>query len=250
MSVWRAGLAALFAALLMTAGPHARAADVCDAPADITAGIEPLRHAARAVASRKALRVLVLGSASSTLSGTSAPQAAYPAKLEADLRERLPGIQVTLQTRGGRGLSASDLAKLLEAALPEFNPDLVVWQTGTVDAVNGVDPDEFERTLRAGSERITAAGADLILMDHQFNRAARATLNYAPYRQAMEAVANAGDAMLLRRYDLMRHWAETGQIDLERAARRDWQRTADALHACLGKIMAKMIVQGMREAGR
>jgi hypothetical protein len=250
MSVWRATLAALFAASLMIAAPPAGATDVCDAPADLAGSIGPLRHAARAVATRKALRVLVVGSASSTLGGTSAPQTAYPAKVEADLRERLPGIEITLQTRGGRGLAATDLAKLLEAALPEFNPDLVIWQTGTVDAVNGVDPDEFERTLRAGSERITAAGADLILMDQQFNRAARATMNYGPYRQAMEAVANASDAMLLRRYDLMRHWAEAGQIDLERAPRREWQRTADALHACLGKVLAKMVMQGMRDAGR
>jgi acyl-CoA thioesterase-1 len=250
MSVWRASFAALVAVWMSLAAAPAGAADPCDAPADLAGAVEPLRHVARAAATRKALRVLVVGSASTTIGGTSAPQAAYPGMLEAELGRQLLGIGITLQTRGGRGMTANDLGKVLEHALPEFRPDLVIWQTGTVDAVNALDRDEFERVLRAGSERVTAAGADLILIDQQFNRAARATINYAPYRQAMEAVANASDAMLLRRYDLMRHWAETGQIDLERAPRRDWQRTADQLHACLGKVLAQLIVQGMREAKR
>jgi lysophospholipase L1-like esterase len=260
MSVARKGLAALFTALVLATAPMAlasdsrasdpRGSDPCEAPADLAGPIEPLRHAARAVATRKALRVLVVGSASSTLGGTSAPQAAYPQRLEADLRARLPQVDVTVQTRGGRGLAASDLAALMEAALPEFHPDLVVWQTGTVDAVNGVDPDEFAAVLRAGADKVAAAAIDLILMDQQFSRLARATLNYTPYRQAIEAVANAGDAMLLRRYDLMKYWAESGQIDLERAPRRDWQRTADTLHACIAKVLAGTIVKGMRDAGR
>ena len=255
MSVARNGFAALLAALvlpavLLLAAPAARAADPCDAPAELLGPIDPLRHVARAVAHRRALRVLVIGSASSTLGGTSGPQTAYPQQLEADLRGKLPGIDIVVQTRGGRGLAATDLAKLLEAALPEFHPDLVIWQTGTVDAVNGIDPDEFALVLRNGADKIAAAGADLMLMDQQFSRMARATLNYTPYRQAMEAVANAGDAMLLRRYELMRHWAETGQIDPERAPRREWQKTADTLHACLARSIATIIIKGMREAGR
>jgi len=250
MSVSRNGFAALLAALVLLAAPAARATDPCDAPAELLGPIEPLRHVARAVAHRQALRVLVVGSASSTLGGTSGPQTAYPQQLESDLRGKLPDVAIVVQTRGGRGLSATDLAKLLEAALPEFHPDLVIWQTGTVDAVNGIDPDEFGLVLRAGAEKTAAAGADLLLMDQQFSRVARATLNYTPYRQAMEAVANAGDAMLLRRYDLMKHWAESGQIDPERAPRREWQKTADVLHACLARAIATMVMKGMREAGR
>lgn len=244
------GIAALFAALVLSASPPAVAADACDAPAEIAATTGPLRFAARAVTQRRALRVLVVGSASTTQGGTSTPAAAYPARLEEALRAAFPSVEVTVQTRGGRGLSNADLALLMDAGINQFRPDLVVWQTGTVDAVAGTDPDEFAATLRGGAERAAAARADMILMDPQFTRVGRATLNYAPYRQAMEALAYSTDVLLVRRYDLMKHWSETGQIDLERAPRRDWPRLADQLHGCLAGVLARSITQGVREARR
>jgi hypothetical protein len=244
MSLRRACHAALLLCLVLAGAPAA--ADPCDAPAELLLPGEKLPHAGRAVADRRALRVLVLGSASSTLGGTSAPSSAYPARLSTELVDRLPRTDIIVQTRGGRGMTARDMAALLDPALAEFQPDLVIWQTGTVDAVGGIDPDEFAATLRTGAERLAIAGIDLIVMDQQFSRTARATLNFAPYRAAMEALDTAGASQLLRRYDLMKHWAEAGQIDLERAARRDWQRTADQLHACLARILADGIVAGLR----
>ena len=250
MSGPRAGLALLFALLVCLAGAPARAGDPCDAPSDLIANAEPLRHVARAIVQRATLRILVVGTASSTMGGTSAPGTTYPVRLADDLRQRLPQVEVTLQTRGGRGMPAAELETAMVDALPEFHPDLVIWQTGTVDAVNGVDADEFAATLRTGVEKVAAAKADMVLMDQQFSRLARATVNYTPFRQAIETVANATDAVMVRRYELMRHWAESGQIDLERAPRRDWQRTADQLHACLAQVLAKAILAGVREAKR
>lgn len=255
MSGPRAARTALFTLLVLLAGAPglaglARAAESCDAPAELTAATDPLRQAARAIASRAALRVLVIGTASSTQGGTSAPTSTYPLLLAEALRRHLPQVEVTVETRGGRGLVAAELETLLEGALAEFHPDLVIWQTGTVDAVNGVDSDAFAATLREGIDRAAAAHADVILMDQQFSRLGRATVNFIPYRQAMETVANATDAALLRRYELTRHWAETGQIDLERAPRADWQRIADQLHACLARALSKAILAGVREAKR
>ncbi len=63
----------------------------------------------------------------------------------------------------------------------------------------------------------------------------------------MESAALSGaTAMLFRRYDLMRFWAATGQIDVERAARSDWKKEADALHACLARKLAETITDGIR----
>jgi hypothetical protein len=56
----------------------------------------------------------------------------------------------------------------------------------------------------------------------------------------------APNGMLFRRYDLMRHWAETGQVDVERAPRAAWPRETDRLHACLGLALAETIALGMR----
>lgn len=244
------GLLALLAALLAASLPlsaHA-ALDTCAAPPEMLASTHKLAHAARAVRERQVLRVLVVGTASSVMGGTSSGAAGYPAKLQAALAAGLPGLAVQVQTRGGRGMTAAELGVVLADGLVEFSPHVVLWQTGTVDAVRGIDPDGFAADLQAGAERTAASGTDLVMIDPQFSRAARASLNLAPYRAAMETLAGSSDAALFRRYDLMRHWAESGQIDLERAPRPEWRRTADMLHACLGKALAANLLDGMRQA--
>lgn len=234
-------------ALVLAGTAAAPAAERCTAPPDLTAAADTFPHAAQAVAATQRLSVLVVGSASTTGSGTSAPDKVYPARLQEALRSLLPGIAVDVVARGGRGATAPDLLKVLEQDLPEVKPDLVIWQTGTVDAVRGLDPDVFAATLVAGFVKVTEAKADLVLIDMQFSRFGRAAVNYGPYREAMQAVAVAApNGMLFRRYDLMRHWAETGQVDVERAPRAAWPRETDRLHACLGKALAETIVTGIR----
>lgn len=234
-------------ALLVAVALPAPAAERCAAPPELTAAVAPLPHAARAVAEQRRLAVLVVGSASTMGSGTSAPDNVYPARLEQELRTLLPGIEVEVTSRGGRGQTAADLLEVLEPALRVVKPALVIWQTGTVDAVRGLDPDLFATTLVAGLVKVTEAQADLVLMDMQFSRFGRAAMNYGAYREAMQAVAAAApNGMLFRRYDLMRHWAETGALDIERAPRAAWSRETDRLHACLGKALAETIVAGIR----
>jgi hypothetical protein len=239
-------LLALLAASLPLSAPAAP--DSCAAPPELMASSHKLVHAARAVRERQMLRVLVVGTASSVMGGTSSGAAGYPAKLQSALEARLPGLAVQVQTRGGRGMTAGELGSVMSDGLAEFSPHVILWQTGTVDAVRGIDPDGFAADLQQGAERAAAAGTDLVMIDQQFSRAARASLNFAPYRAAMETLAGSSDAALFRRYDLMRHWAENGQIDLERAPRPDWRRTTDMLHACLGKALATNLLDGIRQA--
>lgn len=241
--------AAWLALVLAAALPAAAAAGGCAAPAELTEASDTLRNAARAVAEARRLDVLVLGSGSTTIGGTSAVANLYPAQTEAALNARLPGVTVRVSTRGGRGLTAADMLKLLRETLRSDRPDLVVWQTGTVDAVRGLDPDGFFATIAAGAGEAAEARVDVVLMDMQFSRAGRAAVNYGPYRDAMQTLAaTAENVMLFRRYELMRHWAEEGRIDLERAPRADWAKEADRLHACLGQVLAETIVEGLRLA--
>jgi acyl-CoA thioesterase-1 len=228
-----------------------RAEDRCAAPVEFTTAISPLPNAAAAIRDTRALRVLIVGTGSSTNGGTSAQEASYPQRLEKDLAAAFPGVTVTVQTRGGRGLTAADLLPLVLEGLEAFRPDIVIWQSGTVDAVRGLDPDGFAQTISEGVEKALKRRADVILMDMQFSRFSRATVNYGPYRQALDsaAAANAG-AIAFQRYELMRYWAASGQIDIERAPRAEWKAQADMLHACLAKVLTEVIRDGIRQASR
>ena len=55
--------------------------------------------------------------------------------------------------------------KLLE----DKRPTLVIWQTGTVDAMRSVDPDDFRAAVDEGVAALQKAGTDVILMNLQYS---------------------------------------------------------------------------------
>ncbi len=250
----RRALALVVAAALALAGavlnvPRAAADEAaCNAPPELLEPGAPLPAAARAV-SAGALRVLVVGSASVLGPGTSGPAAAWPARLEALLAARYPGLKVETAVRGAPGLAAADSAAMIRDALDRAPAaQLVLWQTGAVEAARNLDLDELAAALDAGLRRVEAAGADAVLIDPQFSRFLRANANVEPYREAMRLAAAAHNAPLVRRYDLMHAWAEAETVDMERAPRSARVAAADRLNDCLAQAIAALLVRGIEEA--
>jgi hypothetical protein len=233
-----AGRILLLLGLLLAPGP-ARAAEVaCGAPPELLEAGAALPAAARA-ASAGNLRILVVGAASVSGPGTSGPAAAWPARLKALIREHLPKLELEMVVRGARGLTTA------ETAVPY---DLVLWQTGTLEAARGLDLDGMVSALDTGLSRANSAGTDVVLMDQQFSRFLRANANVDAYRDALRLVAAAHGVPVLRRWDLMYHWAETDVIDLERAPREGRTALTDKLNDCLAQAMQALVHDGMAEA--
>ena len=171
-----------------------------------------------------------------------ASERAFPLQMAKELRNAVPGLDVKIAVRGGRNLLATDMLDLLRTELAAHHYDLVLWQTGTVEAVRNIPLGEFGQTLSDGAEAVTGAGADLVLVDPQFSRFLQTSSNVEPYEQALQQVAAMPGVLLFRRYDLMHAWANDGQIDLERTPRSDRQKAIETLHTCIGKHLARLII--------
>ena len=171
-----------------------------------------------------------------------ASERAFPLQMAKELRGTIPGLDIKMTVRGGRNLLATDMLDLLRSELASHHYDLVLWQTGTVEAVRNVPPGEFGQTLSEGAEAVANAGANLVLIDPQFSRFLQTSSNVEPYEQALQQVAAMPGVVLFHRYDLMHAWANDGQIDLERTPRSDRQKVIETLHACLGKHLARLII--------
>jgi hypothetical protein len=240
-------------ALAAAAAAGARAATddagaACGAPAELLeAGGARLPATARAVAAGK-LRMIVVGSASVLGPGTSGPAAAWPARLEILLAERYPGLKVETVVRGAPGIAAADSLAIVREELKRAPAQLVIWQTGAVEAARNLDLDELVSALDTGLARIHTAGADAVLVDPQFSRFLRANANVEPYLEAMRLAAAAHNAPLVRRYDLMHAWAEADKVDLERAPRSGKVAAADRLNDCLAQAIAAVLADGIDEA--
>src|SRR5674476_431823 len=126
----------------------ARAEDApqsCDVPAYLLTTESSLPKVAEGVKSGRPLNILVVGSRSSTISTSEA--SAYPARLQAALQEKLPlttiNVSVEIQSKKTAEEVAAGLVKLVE----DKKPILVVWQTGTYDAMRSIDPDDFRAAV-------------------------------------------------------------------------------------------------------
>ncbi len=238
----RRGLPLLGLGLAMCIIGPARAAapDLCPLPPGVAPQPGRLDAFAHALSAGKPVEILAVGSASTAEAGAS-----YTRVLLETLQAALPGAALHLEVRGHRGLTAVEMLGLLEAALAGRHPALVIWQTGTVDAVRGLRPDELESALQEGAVRVADAGADLILVDPQYSRFLRANTDLAPYESAMEHVATLPGVTLFPRATLMQAWTESGNLDIEAAAPAKRPATAALIHACVGRALAAFVLAGL-----
>jgi hypothetical protein len=234
---------------LMLAQPAAAALGPgCGAPTEWLQS-PPLRATATGIATGR-LRILAVGSASVSGPGVSTPAAAWPARLEALLRERRPDLVLTFEVRGARGTTAADQWRMIEEALRAGPVDLVIWQAGMTEAVRGLPLDDLAGTLAQGLDRLHARGIDAVVMGIQFSRFLRANAEVDPYRDALRIVAAAAHAGFFSRYDIMRAWAEAGTVDMERAGRDRRTAEIDKLNDCLARALGAFIRDGVDEARR
>jgi acyl-CoA thioesterase I len=141
-------------------------------------------------------------------------------------------------------MTAEDMLPQLDAALKQQHFPLVLWQTGTVEAVRGLRPDGMLEVLHIGAEHVRDAGGDLVLIDPQFSRFLRANTDLDPYENVLQQVAAMPGVALFHRFDLMRTWANDGHIDLERTPKADRAKALDELNECLGQTLARFVLNG------
>jgi hypothetical protein len=241
----RTPIAACFAVLsLVVLSPAGTAfaaeRQTCEIPGYLLFGNNELKRAEAAVTKDRRLTIAVVGTGSSILAGPDGPPSAYPARLEAALKQRLPGVAVKVVTLVRTRLSAEDLAQGMGKLLIDEKPDLVVWQSGTVDAIRRLEPDDYRAALDEGVETLHKGGADVVLMNMQYSPRTDTMIALGPYADAMRVVAQQHEIPLFDRLAIMRHWSDTGAFDLYAAGRDNV--LAHRVHDCIGRGIAAMII--------
>lgn len=201
----------------------------------------PLRRVKQAVDNKK-LSILVLGTGSSQLGGVA--QTAYPARLQAALTRQLPGVAVTVASDVAQKRTAADMVKALPQALANAKPDLVLWQTATVDAIQAVDPDLFSQALMRGVRLARAANSDLIFINPQFSPRTELVLALGTYVENLRWVAMREDVSVFDRFSLMKAWYDQGTFDLYSATKK--LDMAGLVHDCIGRLLADLIVEAVK----
>jgi hypothetical protein len=210
----------------------------CDVPAYLLTSESALPKVADAVKSGRPLDILVIGSRSSSIPASET--SAYPARLQAMLKEKLSpvavNVSVEIQAKKTAEETAADLVKLVEVK----KPTLVIWQTGTVDAMRSVDPDDFRGAVDDGVAALQNAGTDVILLNLQYSPRTETMISAPPYLDNMRVVAQQHDVPLFDRFAIMRQWNDAGDFDLFNAS--PGPELAKRVHDCLGRALTKFVI--------
>lgn len=213
--------------------------DPCEIPGYLNITDFSLKRVAEAVKGTKRLNIVVLGTASSALGPDS--KTAYPARLQAVLQARFPALAIAVNSQAKPRQTAADMANALDKLLADTRPDLLLWQTGTVDAMRGVDPEDFRSTLDDGVETVQAAGADVVLINMQYSPRIESMIQLNAYLDNMRVVSRDREVPLFDRLGIMRYWNDTGAFDLS-AATKD-SALATKVHDCLGRALASLVIE-------
>ncbi|MBR1193546.1 SGNH/GDSL hydrolase family protein [Bradyrhizobium sp. AUGA SZCCT0160] len=229
----------LIAGLLAAAPVRAEDAPAnCEVPAYLLTSESKLPKVETAIAGDRRLEILVVGSRSSSIPSSEA--SAYPGRLQAVLKEALPkvavNVSVELQVKKTAEEVAGGLVKLAELK----KPTLVIWQTGTYDAIRSIDPDDFRAGVEEGVAALQKAGTDVILMNLQYSPRTETMISAPPYLDNMRVVAQQHDIPLFDRFAMMRHWSDAGDFDLSTTSHGP--DLAKRVHDCLGRALSKFVI--------
>jgi lysophospholipase L1-like esterase len=205
----RAGAAAALLAMLgapgVAAAPEAGPGEPglsteCRVPGAQLYTVAKLGAVKAALAENRPLKILAIG-------GSAAPgaSASYPAKLEAALEQALPKVDVVIDHRGLPGEIASGAAERVRTMVAEAEPDLVVWQVGTHDAIARVDSDAFASALSEAVAWIRSHGIDVVLVDPLYTASMEADADYNRIVEAVRTVAAQQGVPLVRRYEALQY---------------------------------------------
>jgi hypothetical protein len=207
-------LAGLLVAAPVRAEPPAQ---TCEVPAYLLTSESGLPKVEAAAKPGGKLDVLVVGSRSSVI-GVSDHSAAYPNRLQAYLKDKLPGVEVNVALELQVKKTAEEMAPTLEQLVMDKKPNLVA--------------------------AMQKAGTDVILMNLQYSPRTETMISGSAYLDNMRVVAQQHDVPLFDRFAIMRHWNESGDFDLFSAS--PGMELAKRVHDCLGRALSTFVVDAAK----
>lgn len=160
-------------------------------------------------------------------------------RLEVELNRRLPDIVFTIVDEGSApGLARDDFGRI-RAAVERVEPDLIIWQVGTGDALAATDPDSFARTLEQAADWLRGRNVDLVLIDPPFVAGVDHEHLYGRIVKQIDAVSDK------ERMNVVQQYGATNYLQSSGSAAKDGAKGASDGRACVPELIAEAIVKAV-----
>jgi acyl-CoA thioesterase I len=213
----------------------------CEVPADLMDVSGKLPHFAEKLHAGGPVKIVAIGGASTAGLAAGSVNVSYPYRMQQTLVGWYPKSAITVVNKSIPHQTAEQMVERFPADVFAEDPALVVWETGTTDAVRGVGVDAFAATLQSGIDAVAARGIDLILVDMQFSHRTVAVIDFDSYLRAMHRVGDVKDIYVFPRFAMMRYWSEQEVFNLDGVQKSERASLAANVYHCLGRKLAEVI---------
>ena len=216
----------------------------CQAGTAAQAGEAPLPNVAAALAARRTLRILSIGAAPGRVGRHGGN---YTAQIERMLHSALKVTSIDIVNRGVSGELAANAAVRMKNEVALEEPDLVLWQVGTNDALAYVPAAEFAATVRDQVAWLKAHKVDVVLVGLQFAPQMLRDAHYVEIRETLRRVAAEENVIVVRFFEAMQI-LNPPEDEPAVAPAEEFERT-EAGYNCLSQYVARAITLGVFAKG-
>lgn len=200
----------------------------------------PLPNVERALRERQRIVILVIGASPVSLRSSSV--GGHYEVVERLLEDTFKGLDVTLLHRGVSGELARDAGERIKNEVALLNPDLVLWQVGTADALARMSTEDFEQTVTETLVWLRGHGVDVALIGLHYIKALTKDPNYQAIRDSLKRMSAALGIMRISRYEA----GETiTRLRSEQGKPLTGTRLTDAAYECGAEYLSRAIASGL-----
>jgi acyl-CoA thioesterase-1 len=213
----------------------------CDVPAELTRVEVTLPHLSERLGAGNPIKIVAIGGASTTGAAAGSPDLAYPHRLQEILERWYPAVPIAVVNKGVPRQTAQQMVERFPSDVIAEDPVLVIWETGTTDAVRGVEIDDFAAALQGGIEQLKTRSIDIILIDMQFSRGTVTVIDFERYLSSLHRVGEVNELYVFPRFEMMRYWSEQNVFNFDGVAKNERASLAASVYECIGRRLAEAI---------
>jgi acyl-CoA thioesterase I len=213
----------------------------CAAPPVLSAIDAALDRTASRIEARRPVTIVAMGSSSTQGVGASSPAMSYPSRLEQELADRFPGVDIRVINHGVGGQDVGEELIRLDRDVIAEHPDLVIWQVGTNAVLRRDDVSADEQLIRRGVAVMKDHGIDVVLMDLQYAPRVLARRASADMERLIAEIALRTYVGLFHRFEIMKEWDRTRQLAPAAMIGPDGLHMTDASYGCLANQLAEAL---------
>jgi acyl-CoA thioesterase I len=240
-SAIRPWVSALLLTALVSQSAHA-AGEACPSTEDVVSSVQPLARVYEARHAGEKVRIVLLGSESGVTAEARLRNWHYSDRFAYWLGRSWNPKSIAVTSIQQPKRTAAELLAEIPAILDKYRPALLIWETGTVDAAEGVDMATFGEAVESGIQLVTQSGTDLVLLDGQHNGEFGLWSDAEPYFELLEQVVRGYPVVHFPRGQITQRWV---QIQGAPSVQNSRKITAGArsMNDCVGRLLAETIIE-------